>query len=432
MSRAFAVSAHNRQYLPATTWRRLVWLRGVAILVQVAAVWCAATWLEMRLPWAWLAATIGVLGVSDALVWHLTARNGGPQGAFAAVLVFDLLALTALLYPTGGHTNPFVSLYLLPLAVAGTVLGRGFVWPLAALAVLAYTFLVFNYLPLPHSHLADAFDLHLAGMWASFVTGVMIVGCFFLPLAQSLRQREAELAAAREKLLRQERAAAVGAMAAGAAHELATPLSSIAILLGELRERLPGSGPVAEDLELARSQIGVCQEILTRTLRVPIAPEQQAAHTDTAALLREIVADWRALNPGCELRFDPPPVPIPGVGVPPDLLRQIAFTLFDNARDHGRGEATLLLRPPAGGKSARFVQLILCNTEAAHSDPSAGYGVGLLLATTVAESCGGRLRLERVRGGQIRAILELPIRVPAVPARTRSTLGAEHAAPVAG
>jgi signal transduction histidine kinase len=118
--------------------------------------------------------------------------------------------------------------------------------------------------------------------------------------------------------------------------------------------------------------------------------------------------------------------------VPPDLLRQIAFTLFDNARDHGRGEATLLLRPPAGGKSARFVQLILCNTEAAHSDPSAGYGVGLLLATTVAESCGGRLRLERVRGGQIRAILELPIRVPAVPARTRSTLGAEHAAPVAG
>ena len=418
--------------LPAATWRRLVWLRAVAVLVQVVAILFAEAGLGLQLPLSRLAAVVAVLAMSNLVVWHLTARGGGREAAFAALLAFDLIGLTLLLFLTGGHTNPFVSLYLLPLAVAGAVLTSRYVWPLAALAVASYTLLVFRYRPLPDSHLAGAFDLHLAGMWVSFVSGVLIIGCFFLPLAQSLRQREAALATARERLLRHERAVAVGAVAAGAAHELATPLNSVALILDDLREQLGGNAALSADLDLAGSQLHACREILERTLRAPAAATVQSESLDCGTVLRQIAGDWRALNPGCTLGLSIPAYGLPPLDVPSDLFRQILFTLLDNARDYGSGFANLEAQPLLRRSDEPGLRLAVSNAVRGAGDEPSGHGVGLLLATTVAESWGGRLWLEPIAGQGMRAVLELPPAAPAHAGNRDANAEIENAAAVAG
>ena len=247
----------------------LVHLRSVALATQASAVLLATGVLGMRLPLAIDGLILGALAFMNALAWWYARRGDEPSAwVLTAQLALDIVGLTAFLYFNGGYANPFASLFLLPLAVAATVLPMPHTAGLTVLVVAGYSLVMFAYRPLPHYHgsLGDSFDLHLLGMWLSLVVAAVVIAAFVARLAATLRAREAHLAQLREAALRSEQLAALGALAAGTAHELSTPLSTMAVLVGELRT---GAGADQRaDLDLLSQQIERCREVLTRNLTV--------------------------------------------------------------------------------------------------------------------------------------------------------------------
>ena len=157
---------------------------------------------------------------------------------FFAQLMVDVFALTALLYFSGGSTNPFISLYLLPLTIAAAALPWAYTWVMAAITISCYTLLLFYYVPLPHDHEEhnSEFNLHVSGMWLAFVLSTVLIAWFVVKMGISIRERDKDLASAREQALRNEQLIALGTLAAGAAHELGTPLATMAIVSGELQD----------------------------------------------------------------------------------------------------------------------------------------------------------------------------------------------------
>src|SRR5690606_14448600 len=135
---------------------------------------------------------------------------------FFAQLLIDIFALTALLYLSGGSTNPFISLYLLPLTIAAAILPWRYTWAIAGITITCYTILLFEYIPLPHDHSDDhsahlmEFNLHISGMWLTFVLSTILIAWFVVKMSSSIRDRDKDLAQAREQALRNEQIIALG------------------------------------------------------------------------------------------------------------------------------------------------------------------------------------------------------------------------------
>jgi two-component system sensor histidine kinase RegB len=193
---------------------------------------------------------------------------------------------------------------------------------------------MFAYRPLPHYHgsLGDSFDLHLLGMWLSLVVAALVIAAFVARLAAALRSREAHLAQLREAALRGEQLAALGALAAGTAHELSTPLSTMAVLVGELRATAPPEQRA--ELDLLSQQIERCRGVLTRNLTVTGQGRAEGGgRLELRSWLTALVEQWRQTRPQATLQWSSS-----GPGEPPhvvadETLRQALFSLLDNAAD---------------------------------------------------------------------------------------------------
>ncbi len=244
--------------------RRLFWLRAIAIAGQIAAVLGVHYGLGVALPIAPMLAVIVLLLMLDAFTWIRIERieraeRKGPVSDFelALQLLADIAALTALLYLSGGWTNPFVSLYLLPLAISAATLPALHTWSLAAVTIACYSALIAVHLPLPAG--AAGFDLHVFGMWMTFVLSAFVLSWFVVGMAATLRERDHMLARAREDALRKEQIIALGTLATGAAHELGTPLSTMAVITGELER---DSRNFEQDVRTLKGQIERCRPML--------------------------------------------------------------------------------------------------------------------------------------------------------------------------
>ena len=214
-------------------------------------------WLT-RLRWGTVAGQLVTVAVGQ---WTL-----GLTVPFVPVLVLDTLVLTGLLHASGGPFNPFSVLYLVYIMLAAVVLGAAWTWSLAALSVACYVALFL--LPVPagvhHAHGAGALSLHLWGMLVAFVVAAVLTAYFVVRLSAAIERRDAEIAAMREQATRTERLAALTTLAAGAAHELGTPLGTIAIAATELEHalaRLSAAGPLREDARLIRSEVERCRRL---------------------------------------------------------------------------------------------------------------------------------------------------------------------------
>ncbi|MBS3936238.1 MAG: sensor histidine kinase, partial [Sulfuritalea sp.] len=221
--------------------RRIVLLRWWLIGALALAVLAAPTFLAIALPLAPLLALLLLLAAYNLVTRWRAGADGFHAGDLAGQLAVDLVAMGAMLYLTGGATNPLISLLLLPVAVAALALPASWAAALAALAVAIYSLLMFHALPLPVEDAQRAMQLHLGGMWLTFAVSVALLVWFVTRMTASLRARDMALAAAREEALRDAQVVALGQLAAGAAHELGTPLATMNVLAGELSAaaRLP-------------------------------------------------------------------------------------------------------------------------------------------------------------------------------------------------
>ncbi|MEJ2686665.1 MAG: sensor histidine kinase [Gammaproteobacteria bacterium] len=319
--------------------RRLYVMRNLAIGGQLAVTILARELYRIRLPLAPLLGVIAGLAVVNALTWlRLRTDCECGNGEFLLQLLLDIGALTAVLYFTGGATNPFVGLFLLPLTVAATVLKRYSVWFVAGMTVFAYSWLLGHYVPLPASvnAITLGFNPMVVGMWLRFVINSGLVAYFVVSMAEALRQRERTLAQTREENLHNARLAALGMLSAGTAHELGTPLATLATLTGELRREYqdPQYASLRGVLDVMRGQIDRCKEALAAVSASAGELQAQAGNAvPVHTYLSEIMDEWRKLRPGIALT---PRLEGPNTGpriVTERTLSQAIMTVLNNAAD---------------------------------------------------------------------------------------------------
>ena len=419
--------------------RRYVALRNIAIIAQLITL--AVVWkiLELELDWQPMLLTIATLAFINLFSW---LRMGGTEGSghpavsllrglrlrninivsnseLFAQLSVDVIALTILLYYSGGSTNPFVSLYLLPLVIAAATLPGRYTWGMAALTAACYSLLMAYYIPLPHIHQHgdDAFNIHVMGMWLGFVISAVVVAYFVVQMAQAVRSRDEMLVRVREEILRNERIVALGTQAAGAAHEMGTPLSTMAVVIGELQHDLADTQPALRDsLAILDEQVRGCKRILDKIL----ANAQDGSATlprSVEELMAEVLDEWQLLRPTAQYHYHSSgvqPAPLLNADV---TLRAALMNLLNNAAD--ASPQTLEIR--ADWDTASFTLEIRdqgtgLSEEAAFKAGSAffttkseGRGLGLLLANATIERMGGTVRLLNREGGGATTVLTLPI-----------------------
>jgi two-component system sensor histidine kinase RegB len=335
------------------------------------------------------------------------------SGWVSGLLVWDTLQLTALLYFSGGPFNPFSIQYLVQVALAVVIQPPRWAWLLGTLSVACMGGLFIEHIWLDpemrssdNPHLAHM-RMHLYGMWLALGVASAFILYFVSKVRVALAEREAQLAAAQARAQRGERLASLATLAAGAAHELATPLSTIALVAKELQRDLQGQveAPQMADLELMQKELARCRAILQRmSVEAGQAPGEAPAAVSVAQLLAE------AMDGLTGAVIVPTAAELQGLAVqmPLQAAAQAVRALLQNALQVSPadvpvqvsvvaaaepGQLAIVIRDRGPGMSAEVVQRAgepFFTTKA----PGQGMGLGLFLAREVLERSGGSLRLQ--------------------------------------
>jgi len=411
---------HNAREL---TWT-LAWLRLCAVAGQALTVTVVAFGMHLPIPVTGLALGIlALLAFAVFVFWRL--RQAWPVTSLEAVahIAVDIAALSWLLHLTGGETNPFVSLLVLPITLAAAALPLRHVAIVALLAAFCYLALIPWHVPLPVTATEDGgdFSLHVIGMAINFVIMAAALSFFVTRLARMLRAHESEIQRERERALRDEGILAIATQAAGAAHELNTPLSTMRTLLAELRREHADDRALADDLALLGGQAERCRDILRELVALG---SRQLAGTPQRLSLAEFVRDSEArfhlLRPEVDLS-----ITMEGDAHAREIeaepsLRHALINLLSNAADASlaAGSANVELRVAANADQVEFgvrdfgagTEAELIARSAFQSSKRDGLGLGLALAHATAERLGGELRAELQPDGGLLQRLRVPVR----------------------
>jgi two-component system, sensor histidine kinase RegB len=402
----------------------LMKLRWAEIAGQTATILGVYWLLDIGLPLAALAAIVGVKLVSNVAcaLWF----RGGPsvsEWQLAAVMALDVAILTALLYFTGGPFNPFSFLYLVQIALAAVVLRAHWTWMLVALSLGSFGLLLVGHRPLPLEGLSYA-EAHKKGMWVALGVASAFIVHFLLRVTGALAERERELGEARNLAARQERLASLATMAAGAAHELSTPLGTIALVAKELERALSRGGDevMAEDARLIREQVGRCRVILDQMAGGAGESAGEGVESVTVGeVLGEALTGSRAAPP--VRREVEPAVEQATVRLPPRAVAQAVRSVVTNAQDASRdGEPVVLAAAIEGGRlrievrdrgrgMTPAVLARLGEPFFTTKAPGHGMGLGLFLTRAVVESLGGTLAIDSRMGRGTTVTMSLPTAV---------------------
>jgi two-component system sensor histidine kinase RegB len=399
--------------------RRAVILRWWLLAAVVIAVSSAPTFLDIAVPRLPMLAVVLLMAAFNARIqWRTRSDESVGAGELFGQLCVDLVALAILLFLSGGAANPLISFLLVPVAVAALSLPGKLTAAVALLAIAIYSLLMWAYLPLSIGDAERAARLHLAGMWLTFVVSAAMIAWFVARMTASIRERDSRLAAAREQALRDERMVALGALAAGAAHELGTPLATMAVVVGELERLACLDDAAREDLALVREQIALCKGIISSmAARTGALRPEYVQPQDAAEWVQGVRARWHTMRPRATSRLE-----LDGVAPAPWILteatlEQALVNLLNNAADAGDAEITIqlawgeaLLQIGIIDRGPGFPQEVLARAGSAPMPAgNGGAGIGLLLAFSAVERLGGRIVLENPPGGGGRASIELPV-----------------------
>jgi two-component system sensor histidine kinase RegB len=412
----------SRRIGPFALTRTLAWLRLCAIAGQSVAVLVCALWMHLPIPLLPLLTGIGALAVFAVFAsWRLGQAWPVREWETIGHVAIDTLVLGYLLYFTGGASNPFVNLLLVPIALSAAALSVPAVLAVAALAGVAYLLLVYRYVPLPMPMHGGGFPLHVAGMGVNFVITALLLGFFINRLARALRMQQMEVQRVRERALRDEGILAIATQAAGAAHELNTPLATMRMLLPELRREHTADRGLAEDLTLLEDQVERCRAILREMVAFGQTQlSQEAEQMPLQSFVQGCLERFQLLRPEAELTLDLPEAAAQLVLRVPPGLRHALINLLNNAADASaqRDSAAVELHIRCEGG---WLELAVCDrgpgfdtggetVALGRSGKQGGLGLGLALAEATAERLDGELTAgNTAHGAQVR--LRLPLAV---------------------
>jgi two-component system sensor histidine kinase RegB len=407
------VSALNEPQIVLAALTRLRWL---AVFGQLAATVLAAVVLRLHIPLAPILGVIVITALSNAMLAWLPSVGKPPGWLVQVVLLLDVYLLTILLYLTGGPRNPFAALYLIHVAMAVIVLRAGWTWLVVATVAACYGILLRW-----HWELEDLKPgVAAIGNWMSLVLVSVLIATFIGRVIRSLRQREHELVSMRERAAKSEQLAALTTLAAGAAHELNTPLGTIAVVARELELSCHSTVPtesVLDDARLIRREVDRCQNILSR-MRVDIGEE--AAHRS--------VISFDELESHLRQSLDEPELArlkvvrdaeVNGVPAPPRAIEQALLVLLRNAFDASPADKSVTLAVERHNGHVRFeVRDQGCGMSDdllrragqpffTTKEPGRGMGLGLFLVRLVAQQCGATFSIDSKPDAGTTCVLEL-------------------------
>src|SRR6201991_5140604 len=321
---------------PFALARTLAWLRLCAIAGQSMAVLVCAFAMGLDIPLLPLMLGVGMLGVFAVMAaWRLSQPWPLREWETVVHIAADTLVLGYLLYFTGGASNPFVTLLLVPIALSAAALSIAGVSLVAILTGVAYVLLVPYHLPLPTlGNKSLDFDLYVAGMGVNFVIMAILLGVFISNLAKAIRVQQGEVQRVRERALRDEGILAIATQAAGAAHDLNTPLSTIRTLLPEIRREHAADNALGDDLDLLQGQVERCRTILREMVAFGQAQLSQVPERITLdEFIHGCMERFQLLRPKADvtLNVDPAAGRI-ALRTPPGL-RHALINLLNNAAD---------------------------------------------------------------------------------------------------
>jgi two-component system sensor histidine kinase RegB len=268
----------------------LIRLRWLAIGGQTAAILVVAQWFGFPMPMGACLALIALSAwVNIGLRLALPAAYRLDPNWAALLLAYDLLQLAALLYLTGGLENPFAILLLGPVMVSATSQPPEKTFLLGAMTLAAATVLVFVHEPLPwFPDQQLEVPLHyVGGVWVALVCALFFMAFYAFRVAEEARQLADALAATELVLQREQHISALDGLAAAAAHELGTPLATIALVAHELASELDPGDPRADDIRLIRAQTDRCRDILSKIASLSSAPEEHLGPMPLSHLRRK-------------------------------------------------------------------------------------------------------------------------------------------------
>ncbi len=414
-----------RSSLVVLPW--LVRLRWVSVVALALAVLAAGTLWGVHVPVVPIATLLAALAATNAVLAFQLRSPDPSRLVIGGSLLVDCALLTGILYFVGGPMNPFSTVYLVGITLAAVALGHRWAVALAAISVAFYGLTFFWHRPLRYvddASMQHTLTLHLTGMWVALSAAAGLIAHFVGRVSEALAQREAELAEARAATARSERLAALLSLGAGAAHELATPLSTIRTASAELERAAaePGGADdthTAEYLRVIRREIDRCSHVLDQMS----GRAASASAADGEIAVARLVEDVRARvgeSRARRLEVAIPAVAQP-IAAPAEPLRQAVVAMVQNAFDASSAEQAVLLKV----EQSHGVRLQVIDhghgmppdTVARAGEPffttkpsGAGLGLGLFLARAFADQMGGTLTVSSDVGRGTSVVLELPAR----------------------
>ena len=404
----------------------LVQLRWIAVGGQVVTIAAVQGGLGVALPLAPMAAVLaGLVALNLASLAWLRARLPVTEPSLFLALLLDVAALSAQLALSGGPTNPFTALYLLQVTLGAVLLGAWASWGLVAAAAAAFAGLFLVRWPLALPPGTDPLGLYLVGAVIGLALDAGLIVLFVTRIAENLRARDAGLAALRQHAAEEDHIVRMGLLASGAAHELGTPLASLAVILGDWRRmpRLAADPEIAGEIEEMQAEVGRCKAIVTGILLAAGADRGEAPHVTTVnAFLDDLAREWRSLRATDALRdrnaFGPD-LPI----VSDTALKQVLFNVLDNAFEVSparvdleahRADEALVLRVGDFGPGFAPEMLARLGKPYQSSKGRLGGGLGLFLVVNVVRKLGGTVAAANKSGGGAVVTLTLPLAALAV------------------
>jgi len=451
MARGFAQGAGAGGRVRLRTLSNLRWL---AIAGQSLALFLVYFALGYSLPILYCAIAIMVsaaLNVVLAVRYPPAHRLTNREATF--YLAFDVLQLGALLYLTGGITNPFALMFVAPVVIAATTLNLGNVLILAGIAFASASLIaiVHRPLPWPTNEALLLPQLYQAGIWMALVIGIGFTSVYAWRIASESARMSAGLAATQLALSREHRLAALGALATAAAHELGTPLGTIAVVARELERALPENSPEVEDVRLLRDQAERCRAIIARLANPEEAMLGATARLPLGAFLNDVANPHRGEDLEIRVTVSPPKAEgaVPQVWRAPELLHGLG-NIIENAADFAHSLVAV-----EAGWDEQFLHISVTDdgpgfapeifealgepyitSRPGHNalgetdlgpvgalDQHEGMGLGFFIAKILLEQTGGLVKADNPEGGGAQVTIRWPRGVidgPQPPAQTET------------
>ncbi len=422
-------------------------LRNLMLFLVIASVLLVVDGLGVELPQNQLWLAIFAISILNLYTWlRLRTTEEVTEHEIFSQICMDVFALAYLLYLTGGASNPIIWVFLLPLIVTAIMLPQSYAWNMVIITSSVYTVLIAYNVPLPavephmmHQPIPDVspetmlrihmindqryYNLHVFGMWFGFVFSAGLVAFFVVELSKTLRDRERNLAEARESALRDERVVALGTLAASAAHEMSTPLGTIAILTHELMQEAS-----VEQFPELRQKLTIMQEQIVRCKQALSVMSESAgemrAESGQAMLVSEymdeVLRQWRAHNPTTKLKLTiSQQVEQEAQIVAERTVTHSIINILNNAAEVTNADAgiefyaewtwsELMLRIRDYGPGLPREFIAFAGTQPVKSNKQ-GMGVGLFLTYTTIRRLGGTIRFENLDAGGACVEILLPL-----------------------